>query len=65
MKRLMSENNPKAVDLARVANMLSVSVKTIRREIDRGELRALRIGRAWRVRVTEIDAYLKRKEITK
>ena len=65
MKRLMSENNPKAVDLAHVANMLSVSVKTIRREIDRGELRALRIGRAWRVRVTEIDAYLKRKEIRK
>lgn len=62
MRRQTSDYNPKAVDLACVANMLSVSVKTVRREIDRGELRALRIGRAWRVRITEVNAYLKRKE---
>jgi excisionase family DNA binding protein len=51
-----------AVDLHVAARLLNVSVKTVRREINRRKLRALQIGRIWRVRVSEIDAYLKRLE---
>lgn len=51
-----------AVDLPEAARLLSVSVRTVRREIDRGHLRAVRIGRVWRVRLSELDAYLKRME---
>lgn len=51
-----------AVDLAKSAALLGVSVKTVRREIARGKLRALQIGRVWRVRVAELEAYLKRLE---
>lgn len=56
------ERAPLAVDLAETARMLSVSVKTVRREIDRCKLRAFRIGRVRRVRVAEIEAYLRRQE---
>jgi len=51
-----------AVDLGKTAELLGVSVKTIRREIARGKLRALQIGRVWRVRMVEIESYLKRLE---
>jgi len=50
------------VDILQAAGMLNVSSKTVRREINRGTLRALRIGKVWRLRVTEIEAYLKRLE---
>ena len=53
---------PIAVDLPQAAKMLGVSVRTVRREINRGHLRALRIGRVWRVRIGELDAYLRRLE---
>ena len=45
-----------------VARMLGICTKTVRREIDRGELSVVRIGKAVRVRVAEVHAYLKRKE---
>lgn len=51
-----------AVDVKQAARMLGICTKTLRREIDRGELAALRIGKAVRIRVAEIHAYLKRKE---
>lgn len=53
-----------AVDLAQAGAMLGVCTATIRREIDRGRLRAVRIGRVYRVRVAELHAYLKRCEIS-
>lgn len=57
-----SAENALAVDLPEAAGRLSVCVKTLRREICRGNLKALRIGRVWRIRVAELDAYLKRCE---
>lgn len=51
---------PLAVDIPEAATLLSVSTKTIRREIDRGRLPALRIGRVWRIRIAELKAYLVR-----
>jgi excisionase family DNA binding protein len=54
--------NVLAVDLDTAAQMLGVCTATIRREIDRGRLRAVKIGRVYRVRVAELHAYLKRQE---
>jgi len=51
------------VELPVAAKLLGVSIKTVRREINRCSLRALKIGRVWRVRVSEIEAYLKRLEV--
>lgn len=53
---------PLVVDLARAAQMLSVSIKAVMGLIRRGELRALKIGRVWRVRIREIEDFLKRQE---
>lgn len=52
-----------AVSLQEAADLLGVHVNTVRREIDRGNLAAVRIGRVWRIRVVEIHAYLRRNEI--
>ena len=51
-----------AVDVKQAALMLGICTKTLRREIGRGELASIRIGKAVRIRVAEIHAYLKRKE---
>ena len=51
-----------AVNLQNAANMMQVSIKTVRREVTRGKLHAVRIGRILRIRVSEIHAYLKRQE---
>ena len=59
---LATHNKASAVDIRTAADMLGVCHVTVRREIDRGALRAVRIGRVWRVRLTAIEEYLKRKE---
>lgn len=41
-----------AVGLPIAAKLLGVSIKTVRREINRCSLRGLKIGRVWRVRVS-------------
>ena len=51
-----------AVNLQEAAEMLGVHVNTIRREVNRGNLAAVRIGRVLRIRVAELHAYLKRNE---
>ena len=51
-----------AVDLNKAASLVGVSTTTIRREINRGNLLALRIGRVFRVRMAELHAYLARAE---
>lgn len=43
---------------AEVADQLRVSTMTIYRLIRRGELPAVRVGRNYRVRETDLDAYL-------
>lgn len=52
------------VSLATAAKMLDSCKRTIERERDRGELKCLRIGGRWKVRVGELHAYLRRKEIS-
>lgn len=51
-----------AVDVNEAAQLLSVSPKTVRREIARGNLRAVRVGRFLRIRTAELNAYLERLE---
>ena len=43
-----------------VADMMRVSPQTISREIERGNLRAVRIGRQYRISESSIRDYLKR-----
>lgn len=52
-----------AVDVDEAAGLLSVHRNTVLREIRRGRLRAMKIGRVYRIRVTEIHAYLSRQEL--
>ncbi len=42
--------------------MMSVSAKTVKRLIFRGELKGLKVGAQWRVRVAAIEEYLERGE---
>lgn len=51
-----------AVDIAQAAEMLATTQSMIKREIRRGALRGFKLGRQWRVRVSELRAYMMRKE---
>jgi excisionase family DNA binding protein len=43
-----------------VAELMRVSTMTVYRLIKAGDLRAARVGRSFRVRSTDVDAYLDR-----
>jgi len=51
-----------AVDLREAGEKMSVSAKTVKRLIFRGEMKGLKVGAQWRVRVAEIEDYLVRRE---
>ena len=53
--------NQPAISIQRLAQRLNVSVRTARRLIHAGELKAHRIGRQWRVFEADIQDYLDRK----
>ncbi len=57
------EPNKLAVSLEVAAQMIGTCKRTVERLRDRGELRCLRIGRHWKVRVVELQNYLRRSEI--
>ncbi|MGD0090886.1 MAG: helix-turn-helix domain-containing protein [Planctomycetota bacterium] len=61
----LSEVAPPAlvVSLAKAAKMLGTCKRTLERERDRGQLRCLRIGRHWKVRVGALHDYIRRKEL--
>jgi len=42
-----------------IAEMLDVSIKTVRRWINRGELPAYKLGNQWRVSSLDLDVFLK------
>ncbi len=46
--------------LEEVAEILKISVSTVRNLIDRGELKAFKAGNQWRVRKEDLDAYMRR-----
>jgi len=49
---------PGLLTVAEVAGMLRVSEMTIYRLIKAGELRALKIGKSYRLREDDVDAFL-------
>lgn len=46
--------------LAEIANLLKVSTKTVRREIERGHLAACMVAACWRVSASQLAEYLAR-----
>ena len=46
-----------------VAGVLKVAVKTVRREIKRGELPAIRIGRQLRISADDLVLYIRRRQL--
>lgn len=53
----------KLLTLAEVCEFLNMSRRTVERLIAAGELLAVRIGRAVRVRLSDLRAFLKRCEV--
>ena len=49
------------MDTAEVARYLKMHVKTIVNMVERGELKAYKVGRHWRYRKSDIDAYLEQR----
>ena len=49
------------MDTAEVARYLKMHVKTIVNMVERGELKAYKVGRQWRYRRSDIDAYLEQR----
>ena len=48
------------LSLEEVAYRLNVSVQTVRRLIDSGQLKGVKVGRQWRVRREDLDAYIRK-----
>ena len=55
-------NELKFYTIEEVAKMLKVSHMTIRREIERGNLKAGKVGHVWRITEEELKRYLNREE---
>jgi excisionase family DNA binding protein len=53
-----SPARPRFLTPAEVADQLRVSAMTVYRLIKAGELRAARIGKSYRIREEDVDAYL-------
>ena len=51
---------PEAVSPERAAELLDVNPETIRREINRGHLKAFKVGSQWRILRSELKAYCER-----
>jgi excisionase family DNA binding protein len=49
---------PRLLEVAHVAHRLSASQEFVRRLIREGKLRAIRIGRRWRVDPADLEAFI-------
>jgi excisionase family DNA binding protein len=54
----MVEQRARFLTVAEVADMLRVSSMTVYRLIKGGELRAIRVGKSYRIAEDEVDRYL-------
>ena len=52
------------MDTAEVARYLKMHPKTITSMVERGELKAYKVGRHWRYRKRDIDAFLEERQNT-
>jgi excisionase family DNA binding protein len=55
-------SNEALLDTSQVAHYLNMHPKTIISMVERGELKAYKVGRHWRYRKSEIDAFLERRQ---
>jgi len=55
----MSVAQDRAISLAEAAGRLGVSVRTIRRMIDEGKIRAFKVLGQWRIRESEIERVMR------
>ncbi len=53
-----SESESRFVTVAEVAGLLRVSNMTVYRLIQSGQIAAVRVGRSYRIRETDVDRYL-------
>ena len=60
MRYFSSETRPTFLTTEEVLDYLKVNSRTIYRLIRRGDLPAVRIGRQWRFRQSDLDAWLDR-----
>lgn len=51
-------NRPRYLTVAEVANDMRVSTMTVYRLIKSGELSAVRVGKSYRIRITDLDKFL-------
>ena len=51
------------LSITEASRWLGVSIRTVRREIERGRLKAIRVGRAIRISVGELRAYVQRQQM--
>lgn len=49
----------RCVGLSEAGRILGVCVRTVTREIQRGRLRAFRVGRKWKIEMCELRRYMK------
>ena len=52
------ENEDWCVSLKEAARILGVCVRTVRREIERGKIGAIRVGRNLRIKMSELRRYM-------
>lgn len=57
------EATPALLTLAEISTEFRVSVRTLLRHIERGDLEALRIGRAYQVTRAQLEAWIQRRTI--
>lgn len=55
---LTAKEWPDVMTLEQVAEYLQVGIHTVYRLRDSGKLKAAKVGRIWRVRKADVDAYL-------
>jgi excisionase family DNA binding protein len=55
---MKSNRIPRLLAVTDIADLLRVSIKTVRRWIDRGDLRAHHLGRCVRVSEEDLNAFL-------
>ena len=55
-------SNEALLDTSQVAHYLKMHPKTIVSMVERGELKAYKVGRHWRYRKSEIDAFLEQRQ---
>ncbi len=57
------ENDSECVSVREAGRRLGVCARTIRREIERGRLKAIRVGRSLRKRISELRRYMEHQTI--